>query len=488
MQYNFKSRNLKMNTTLKRTSGICVPFAHPSFANLKETLKFKGVTWDNDYVEYNLYCNIDENRIMIPRFYPIDGVVDNIIPGDNIDIQDHIVPRNERQKLAIDFLCNNKNGILKLEPGSGKTVIAISAISKVKEKTLIFIHKDSLRKNWYDEFLKHTNIKEEDIFLLSTSPKKYKDGFQKPIIISTIQSFVSGIKKKDFINELNKYNFGIVIFDECHTTVGPEKFSLASLNIKAYRIFGLSATPIRFDMGDILKWHLGNITYFEPEKDELIKPIVYVCYFPFGIFSRYHKYLMWGGRFQYTRYYKQMIKIPGLLEFISKFIVYACNIKRNILVLGHNIDSLIQLAKSCQLPKEDIGIFTPGATEEQKQNVSDTTDIYEAFFNKKVVFSTYGAGRDGNNKPTLDYLLMLTPTSNVEQAGGRILRYVKDKPKPIIIDLVDTEGPKVKGHFDKNKQIGLFSKAAEKRMEIYEELGWEIKFKDLRKEKERFKL
>lgn len=471
---------------LIRDSGIVLHSDYPSFQQIKKDLTYRGSDWNDEIVTYELYEKINNHTIKIPRFYPLDeiNIEDKTEPGDDIDIKSTIVPRFPSQEKSINYLIENRNCILKLEPGRGKTVIAIAAISKIGKKSIIFTHKDSLRKNWKDEFLKHTNCKEDDISFLNT--KSYKKQFEKSIIIiSTIQAFISGLKKPDFVNELKKTKFGIVIFDECHTTIGPDKFTQASMNINSNRVYGLSATPIRFDIPDILKWHCGDIKYFEPNKGELVKPTVYMCYFSFGVWKRYRAYLNWGGKFQYQRYYKQMLKIDNYFEKVVPIIQNAHHkAHRKILVLGTNIKTLIKLAEQCKFEKEKVGIFIPGSNERQKLSVSDITNIDEAFKTKDAVFSTYGACRDGNNRPDLDFLIMSTPTSNVEQAGGRILRSLEGKSDPVIIDLVDTEGPRVWSTYETEysnveTKIGLFEKSAEKRQEIYKSLGWNFKIKYL---------
>jgi len=90
------------------------------------------------------------------------------------------------------------------------------------------------------------------------------------------------------------------------------------------------------------------------------------------------------------------------------------------------------------------------------------------------VFATYKAGRDGNNREEFDCILHSTPSSNVEQSIGRGQRPLDGKPRPIVIDLIDTEGPKIRSYKDKEKQVNWFLKAAEKRIEIYEKHGWDM--------------
>jgi len=461
---------------LTRTSGILLPKTYSGFPEIEVDLNRVIRGWDDHISKMKFY----EDRgdfVLIPRFYPIDiPVVDNTDEGKDILIESHIVPRNKRQEKAIKFLLENKKGILQLEPGTGKTVIAIASICEIKKKTIIFVHKDKLLEQWRKELLDHTNIQKDDISRLSIS--SYVDDLKKPIILSTVQAVLSGIhsktKSSEFICALQNSGIGQMFLDECHTTVGPEKFSQVSLVMNCTRVHGLSATPNRSDGNDdIIRWHLGEVTYFNPTKNELLHPKIYQIFFPFGVYSRYRPYLTWGGRFNLSRYHKQLFKSEKYLKAVSDIIRQMYNEERIILVLGSRINCLLELAKKSRIPNYDVGFFVPGSSKEERLSVSNTDCLDEAFQEKKVVFSTYAAARDGNNKPSLDCLIMTTPTTNVEQAAGRICRMVKRKKRPIVIDLVDIEGPTVR--MKEGKKTSWFIRNSLTRRDIYNKKEWEIK-------------
>jgi len=477
---------------LIRESGIIIPKNYEFIEIIKASLTRKIYNWDDTVDNVSLYYENPDGSLIVPRFFPIqEQIIDNTKDGNNIEIQSNIIPRNERQKKSIDFLTTNTHGILKLEPGSGKTVITIDAICKIGKKALIIVHKTQLLKQWIEEFIKHTNIKEEEIGTIKTT--KFEQIFEKPILIGNVQTIISGIKKPKFLEALKNSGIGVCVFDEVHTTIGPEQFSKASFNINCMRVYGLSATPKRFDLEDVLQLHLGKITYFPVGKDEtLLVPDIYMLHFPFGVYThpsytnpRYYFYF--GEKFQHSRYEKAMIKSDYFFEVVSDLIVRSFKKGRKTLVLGKNINVLIKLAKECKLDKKHIGIFLPSSDSKQRLSVSDTDDLKTAFMEKDVVFGTFSGARDGNNRPDLDCLIMINTCSNVEQAVGRIRRELMGKSTPIVLDLVDTEGPKVWSIYDKQRsnkmhQIGYFERSAEKRKEIYRELKWPVKEIKMKKE------
>ena len=261
---------------ITRNCGLIIPVNHPEYNNIKSNLDRSINQFIGDNVNVQFYKELNNRSIVIPRFYPIyDDINDKTDPGFDIDISSKIIPRNKRQEKSIDFLKNNNSGILQLEPASGKTVISIKTICDLRKKSLILVHKRMLRKQWRDEFIKHTNLKEDDISFLTTT--KYEKDLKKPIIIATVQTLLAGVDNKDpdkrdqFINTLQSSGIGVCFMDECHTVSGAMKFSYVSLHINAHVIHGLSATPERSDgQTDIIRYHLGDVTYFEPEENELL--------------------------------------------------------------------------------------------------------------------------------------------------------------------------------------------------------------------------
>lgn len=466
---------------LKRSSGISLPKSHPEYGRISQHLDRMVRGWD-DSVERMIFYEDVGDHILIPRFFPIDEKIEDLSTyGENIKINSKISPRNNRQELSMNWFQNNEHGILRLEPAVGKTVISIHAISTFKKRALILAHKDKLCDQWRDEFIKHTDLGIDDIARLTTATIE-KD-LKKPIIISTVQTVMSMWRNADrekFITLLANSGIGVVIFDEVHVALGPEQFSKASLAINAKRCYGLSATPSRSDGNeDIMKYHLGDVTYFKPEENELFAPKIIMMMFPHEIFSKHTRYCMWGGKFSPGKYLQQMYRSEKYNYTVGNIIKKLYYKDRNIVTMGNRTNALLELAKASELPKHDIGIFIPGATKKEILKVSDTDDLDIAFKTKRSVFCTYGGGRDGNNRETLDALVMSTTTSNIDQAVGRIQRALEGKPQPVAIDVVDTEGPEVMLSMEARERTGLktlpwFLRSAEKREAVYVERGWEV--------------
>ena len=453
------------------SSGIEVPLSHDLYDEVVSKLTRTLFTYNGEKIKLEVFIR-KPDKIIIPRFYEFDSevIVDGTEKPLYIDITSSISLR-DRQKKYSDVLKDINYGIIKAEPGFGKTVLSIHEICRCKLKTLIILNKTPLINGWKKEFISKTNIDESDIGVLKT---KDLTQFDKPIILATIQCLMYGIKNEDFLYKLQNSGIGLVFFDECHNTIGPEQFSKVSLSIKAKRIFGVSATPIRSDMADIVNLHLGDTIYFEEDENDCRpKPIIYMIYVSFGIWKLYKNpkyYFMFNGRFQYTRYEKAMIKSKSYLNIVSN-IIRRSYFKGNkkILVLGKITQPILELIKTTKLDKSSVGIAIPTSTKEERLLYSDTCDLDTAFFNRDVVFSTFKYARDGNNRVDFDCLVQFCICSNIEQAVGRIQR---DNPgkEPFVFDFIDTDIPPLN-----SLEIGYMIKQSEKRLNEYLQRGWEVK-------------
>ena len=253
---------------LVKNSGIVIPYlvGENHLTYIKDFLTRVVPSYQNSpSTRLKFYLENESGDIKVPRYFPVDKFINNPIDditqdGQKINIKHNIILRDDLQKNMVNYMLTNTNGIIQANPGSGKTVIAIFVICELQMKTLIIIHRDSLADQWTERFIECTNINKDDIGRLSSS--NFKECLKKSIVISTNQTFLSLLKRNrnDFLQELKNANFGILLSDEAHTTVGAPTFSECSLHIPAKRTYGLSATPSRQDgTTDVMEYHLGPV-------------------------------------------------------------------------------------------------------------------------------------------------------------------------------------------------------------------------------------
>jgi len=461
---------------LIRTSCIRIPQHLESeewCKNILRDLTRSGTSFEDPTVKVtSVFYEKRDGHICIPRFYPIETyghkVIDYIPDGENINIEFTSEWRSDLQRQAFDMMTTETRGILKLKPGEGKTVITIGSICKLKKKAIIFMHKDSLATQWKERFLQHTNITEDQIGLLSTADRF--DVLNKSIVISTVQTMNSMIERlPDFEKLFVDANFGIAVWDECHTTSGAEKYSRSALYTPCKRVFGLSATPARSDHNhDIIGHHLGQV--FEPEgKSETMSPKIVILYFDHKVISNHKKYVYWGipgkdgksklpyPQFDSSRYLAMLTskKNDAYIPFLRKIVKQVYDAGRTTLLISDRIKVLDMVATV--IPnKNDVGFFIPRSGDKRDSDLL-----------KRFVFSTPGSSRDGTDRPEFDCLIMANRISNIEQAIGRVCRPKPNKKQPVVFDLVD-------------QSCEELLKSVARRKEFYKLQGWSVEEKFLK--------
>jgi len=447
-----------------RKSGLFIPRKYEDeefYWQIKEFLRRRTRQYNTpDFVVNKFYVETDD-FLIIPRFFPINNFVkcnihDLTEEGQSIDITHHIVPRNDTQKRAIECLLKNRNIILELQPGVGKTVVSIFMVSKRKKKTFILVHRDSLADQWKgmknsdppQGFLSFTNLTENDISRLTSST--FEEDLEKSVIICTDQTFISLLKRNRdvFLKALYKSGIGIFIGDEVHTSVGAPTFSECSIYIPARNVYGLSATPYRWDgNGDIIKFHLGE-TFVDEDVEGSMPARVTVLMLDYGIdIPKRFKYLYWGGEFQRSRYLTQMKKSRSFVEVSKSLLKKFKNDKRNILYIAERLKLIDLLYNS--LKSNSKSKFTENAKLEQLKF--------------ETVFATPLKIRDGVDVPHIDTLIVSSPVSNIKQLTGRVLRVKEGKKEPIVVDMVDIGCKDIRN-------------TVHNRLSFYKKRGWKVQF------------
>ncbi|MCK9596998.1 DEAD/DEAH box helicase family protein [Candidatus Pacearchaeota archaeon] len=368
-------------------------------------------------------------ELLLPRNFIVKpDIENNSIDGENIMMGDTVIFRNEIQKNAVDFIIKNNCCIIKCPPGFGKTVVAIKSISMLKKKALIFVDQLSLADQWIERFIQHSDLKEDDIGILD---KKMCLDF--PIIISTVQSFLAKIRKDEnkFDELMKNSNFGVTFFDEVHCIIGPETFTTVCGKCYSKRLIGMSATPYKNLYREIAikSWLSNNI--FSHGIYEL-KPIIKVIKFKSKFDSNYRKYIMWRGKFDKRKYYRQLLKRTDYINMVSSLLKNAYDKNRKILVLSGLKNEYLKtirtiLIEKYEIDESEIGLFISKASRDELK--------------KKIILSNYTMCYKGIDESSIDTLLFLSSVVSptyIEQSIGRILRIDKNKQSPVVIDFLDT--------------------------------------------------
>ncbi len=135
------------------------------------------------------------------------------------------------------------NGVVVLPCGAGKTVVGLTAMSLVGEKTLVLTTNTVAVRQWREELLDKTELAPEDVGEYTGDEKSVR-----AVTVSTYQMLTWRRSKTDAFEHFalfSRQNWGLVIYYEVHLLPAPVFRVTAAL--QARRRLGLTATLVRED-------------------------------------------------------------------------------------------------------------------------------------------------------------------------------------------------------------------------------------------------
>jgi superfamily II DNA or RNA helicase len=397
------------------SKGYRILITDPKVQEIKKELTVCPFIPCNKYPIKTPMYRVSDKYLYMPKYFGLKklGVPDVVSEQNGISVnftfngklRDYQVPECNK---ILKELVRNDSCLASLYTGWGKTCGAIWAISQLKIKTIIIVHKDALLEQWAKQIQSFLGIK------CSIIKGKVIDT-SGDIVIGMIQSISMKEYPKDTFRD-----FGLCIYDEVHHT--PSKvFSSVFYKIGAKKNLGLSATIKRSDgLSHVIEWFLGNIIV-NIKQVTTVPKIELIEYYPEKLPD---DKLMVNGK----------INIPAMInglcsDFTRTDLVVSKT--RELYSFGRKILILSDRRGHCEeiigkLHDLSVGLYIGGMTNE---NLLATNE-------KRIIVATYSMASEGYDNPELDTLILATPKSKIEQACGRILRQ-ENKNVPLILDIVD---------------------------------------------------
>jgi len=374
-------------------------------------------------------------KIYIPRFYgtkiygppeetripPGTSVSDSLVfAGEMREYQNVIVDKYIHQVTRPDNAGMGGGGLLDVDPGKGKTVMALNIISRLRMKTLVIVHKSFLLNQWIEriqQFLPAARV--------GMIQGQIVDIDDKDIVIGMLQS----LSMKEYPRDLFD-TFGLSVYDECHH-MSAEVFCRCMMKVVTKYTLGLSGTMVRKDgLTKVFKYFLGDVVH--KEKNDTTSHAVIVK----GI-----QYKVDDAEFNETEYdYRGNPKFSTMISKVcnynrrSEFILdvlqneLKTNPDQQVMILAHNRSLLEYFHDAIEHRKIATVGYYVGGMKEAALKLSES---------KKVIIATYAMASEGLDIKTLTTLIMASPKTDVCQSVGRILR-VKHAA-PLVIDIIDPQ-------------------------------------------------
>ena len=347
-------------------------------------------------------------KLYIPRFYGIAryGQPPNseIEPGSAIsvpfvkelrDYQNEIIDVYMKHISSSSGLASNGGGILEVECGRGKTVMALKIASLVQKKTLIIVHKEFLMNQWIDriaEFLPSAKVGKIQ------GPTFEVEG--RDIVIGMLQTLYDRDFPADAFN-----SFGLTIIDEVHR-IGSEQFSKALLRIITPYMLGISATVERKDkLTKILYMFIGPKIYSSSRKADdpvCVRAIEYIS--PDEDFNEIIR--DYRGNTQYSSMITKICAFGPRCDFLVRIVgdLVKESPESQIMILAHNRSLLTYLFEAINHHAiAPVGFYVGGM---KQKNLQETET-------KQIVLATYAMAAEALDIKTLSTLMMVTPKTDI---------------------------------------------------------------------------
>ena len=383
------------------------------------------------------------NYFFVPKFWGIEKFgkpKDLIKPPQSINVKPVVELRPYQMTgylKTISSLESVGGGILSVFCGWGKTAVAIFIAMHFGYKTLVVVNKDCLMSQWIESITKFTGGKAR-IGIIQQSKCEIED---KDFVIAMIHT----LSQKDFPED--RFNsFGICIIDECHH-VSSNMFSKILLKVCLKYMLGLSATPIRKDgLSHVFHKFLGPLCHFEKRTGSnkiTVKRITLDSSSP-----EYDTLLMASGTKNTSLMTTNLTKLSSrnqlLLECLKALLK---SDERKILVLSgrrehlETLHDLINKEKilNCKGELATFGYYYGNDGSNKKKHA----EMLTASSACDIILGTCHIASEGLDVPNLNSLVFASPSSDIIQSCGRILRKVHNLV-PYVVDLIDKSGNFVK--------------------------------------------
>jgi superfamily II DNA or RNA helicase len=367
------------------------------------------------------------NKFYVPHYYGIENFGPpkeyKISNGYDIDLSFNGELRDYQIPVINKFIehCLSREcggGLLELFCAWGKTAGTLYAISKIKKKTLVIVHKEFLMNQWIERIQQ---------FLPSARIGKIQgpiiDIEDKDIVIGMLQS----LSMKEYPASTFE-SFGFTIIDEVHH-ISSEVFSNALFKLVTKYMLGLSATMNRKDgTTPVFKMFLGDVIYKSKRDTDRAVTVRAIEYQVDDEEFNEVKY-DYRGNPQYSTMISKLCEYNHRSEFILKVLsdMLKDNPNQQVMILAHNKNLLKYLHDAIAHRNiSTVGYYVGG----MKESALKETET------KKVVIATYAMAAEALDIKTLTTLIMATPKTDIEQSVGRILR--EKHSSPIVVDIVDS--------------------------------------------------
>ncbi|KAE8055361.1 hypothetical protein FH972_012202 [Carpinus fangiana] len=172
-------------------------------------------------------------------------------PDLDVELKPHAQPRPYQEKSLSKMFGNGRarSGIIVLPCGAGKSLVGVSAASRIKKSCLCLATNAVSVDQWAFQFSLWSNIREDQICRFTSDSKERFRG-NAGVVVTTYNMVAFGGKRSEesekIIEEIRNREWGLLLMDEVHVVPAHMFRKVISLT-KSHCKLGLTATLVRED-------------------------------------------------------------------------------------------------------------------------------------------------------------------------------------------------------------------------------------------------
>lgn len=378
--------------------------------------------------KYLRFYNDCGSYLEVPRGYTIPFPVDKVNDLTRevvVSYPKFLLDLRDTQKEAFShYIKDTDKGIIVLPTGKGKSILGCYIASRLRQKTLVLVHKDDLVSGWTSD-AKICFGEDFEVGLIKA--KNRRVGNQ--ITIATIQTL-----NRLSCEELFKLTqeFGMIIVDEMHH-IASSSFELLHQFDASYKL-GLTATPERSDgLSPLMHFHLGDFSYiYEQTEDE--KDILPVEVQIHTHNMKYTPKKTKGGKVNFHEIENAVVLDEGYQNLVCKHVIEEFKKDRSIILFLNKKDhcrAYYDALKELGIPESKMQLYY-GDAKESKDVMKQRAESKEVL----ITIATYSIATEGTNVKQWEVAFLVSSINNeknVEQAVGRVRRTKQGKLSTVIV-------------------------------------------------------
>ncbi|KAH0640847.1 hypothetical protein KY285_037433 [Solanum tuberosum] len=191
------------------------------------------------------------NALNYPMMEEYDFRNDTVNPDLDMELKPQAQPRPYQEKSLSKMFGNGRarSGIIVLPCGAGKSLVGVSAASRIKKSCLCLATNAVSVDQWAFQFKLWSTIREEQICRFTSDSKERFRG-NVGVVVTTYNMVAFGGKRSEesekIIEEIRNREWGLLLMDEVHV-VPAHMFRKVISITKSHCKLGLTATLVRED-------------------------------------------------------------------------------------------------------------------------------------------------------------------------------------------------------------------------------------------------